>query len=71
MTWKKVIVAQFKVLFRNLPGQIKKNHKSLCKNNWSLGQDLNLGRSEYEGVLTIRLERSVSLRDKRAEKYFN
>jgi hypothetical protein len=46
---------------QNLPERTEKNTKSFSQDRWSPGRDLNPVPPEYEGVLTTRPRRSISL----------
>jgi hypothetical protein len=57
-----VVRPNFKVLFWHLPGGTE---KKVSQDNWSLGQNLNLGPHKYEaGVLTTQLQWLVILEGK-------
>jgi hypothetical protein len=52
---KEVVMVQFEVLYRNLPGGIEGNHENLSQDSLCPGQDLNPGPSENQaGLLTWR-----------------
>jgi hypothetical protein len=56
--WKEAVVAQFKVLSRNLLGMTEEKHEE-TQHNWSLGQDLDLGPLEYRGIRLERLKKRM------------
>jgi hypothetical protein len=46
--WKNVIVAQFNVLFRHLPAELRETTQILSQDSRSPGRDMNPGFAEYE-----------------------
>jgi hypothetical protein len=46
--WYEVVVAEFEVLSRHLPGDVRKARADLIQASWSTASDFEPGTSEYE-----------------------
>lgn len=52
--WKEAIFASFEVLYRYLPGELRKTTKNLSQDSRSPGRDLKPGHPKYEvGVIMM------------------
>jgi hypothetical protein len=60
--WKKTVVAYYKALIRQLPGETEENHEDVSYDSRSPGLDLNPGPSQHKAEVSELVVRIVDMR---------
>ena len=60
--WNEVVVAEFEVLSRHLPGDVRKARADLSQESWSTASDFEPGTSEYETQVSTTQPLSHNIR---------